>query len=120
MKIQVKSGEIPVRKNVGKIMQNFDSRRLTPKSAKLKCYPILKFGHGKTWEKIWRYQKQVWRTVGFSYKEQKYISNVWNVEQFDIGQLGCEASLVLKFEIFGQVRCRTCNMGPYKWLYRHL
>ena len=42
MKIQVKSGEIPVRKNFGKIMQNFDSRRLTPKSAKLKCYPILK------------------------------------------------------------------------------
>ena len=30
MKIQVKSGEIPVRKNVGKIMQNVGSRRLTP------------------------------------------------------------------------------------------
>ena len=34
-------GEIPVRKNVGKIMQNVDSRRLTIKSAKLTCHPIL-------------------------------------------------------------------------------
>ena len=32
MKTQVKSGEIPVRKNFEKIMQNLDSRRLTPKS----------------------------------------------------------------------------------------
>ena len=37
MKIQVKSGEIPVCKNVGKIMQYVGSRRLTPKSAKLTC-----------------------------------------------------------------------------------
>ena len=37
MKIKVKSGEIPVRKKVGKIMQNLSSRRLTPKSAKLTC-----------------------------------------------------------------------------------
>ena len=42
VKIQVKSGEIPVGKNLGKIMQNVDSHRLTPKSAKLTCYPILK------------------------------------------------------------------------------
>ena len=42
MKTQVKSGEIPVRKNFEKIMQNLDSRRLTPKSAKLTCYPIPK------------------------------------------------------------------------------
>ena len=42
MKIQVKSGETPVRKNAGKIIQNVDSRRLTPKSAKLTCCPILK------------------------------------------------------------------------------
>ena len=52
MKIQAKSEEIPVRKNVGKIMQNVDSRRLTPKSAKLTYYPILKFSHRKTREKI--------------------------------------------------------------------
>ena len=42
VKVQVKSGEIPARKNVGKIMQNVDSRRLTPKSAKLTCYHIIK------------------------------------------------------------------------------
>ena len=42
MKSQVNSGEIPVRKDVGKIMQNVGSRRLTSKSAKLICYPILK------------------------------------------------------------------------------
>ena len=42
LKIQVKSGEILVRKNVGKIMQNVDSPRVTPKSAKLLWYPILK------------------------------------------------------------------------------
>ena len=42
MKIQVKSGEILVCKNFGKIMQNVDSPRLTPKSAKLAWYPILK------------------------------------------------------------------------------
>ena len=35
MKIQVKSGEIAVRKNIGKIMQNVGSYRLTPKLEKL-------------------------------------------------------------------------------------
>ena len=35
IKIQVKSGEILVRKNVGKIVQNVDSPRVAPKSAKL-------------------------------------------------------------------------------------
>ena len=42
MKTQVNSGEIPVRKDVGKIMQNVGSRRLTSKSAKLRCFSILK------------------------------------------------------------------------------
>ena len=42
MKSQINSGEIPVRKDVGKIMQHLGSRRLTSKSAKLICYPILK------------------------------------------------------------------------------
>ena len=37
MKIQVKSGELPIYKNIGKIMQNAGSRRFTPKSAKLIC-----------------------------------------------------------------------------------
>ena len=35
--LQVKSEETPVHKDVGKIMQNIGSRRLTPKSAKLIC-----------------------------------------------------------------------------------
>ena len=42
MKSQVNSEEIPVREDVGKIMPNAGSRRLTSKSAKLICYPILK------------------------------------------------------------------------------
>ena len=42
MKIQVKLGETPVRKNVGKLMQTVGSRRLTPKLAKSTYYPILK------------------------------------------------------------------------------
>ena len=42
VKIQAKSGEIPVRKNVGKIMQSVDSFRLRSKSAKLICYRIIK------------------------------------------------------------------------------
>ena len=37
MKSQVKSGKIPVRKNVSKIMQNVGSRRLKTKSAKYTC-----------------------------------------------------------------------------------
>ena len=35
MKTQVKRGEIPVRKNVGKIMQSVGSRRPTTKTVKL-------------------------------------------------------------------------------------
>ena len=42
MKIHVKLGEILVGKDVGKIMQNADSPRVTPKSAKWTSYPILK------------------------------------------------------------------------------
>ena len=42
MKSQVNSEEIPVRKDVGKIMQSVGSRRLKSTSAKLICYPILK------------------------------------------------------------------------------
>ena len=53
MKIQVKSGEIPVHKNIGKTTQNVDNGRLTPKSAKLTCFAISKFNnnkHGKIFE----------------------------------------------------------------------
>ena len=47
MKTQVNSGKLPACKNVGKIMQNVGSRRLTPKSAKMVCYPILKIQSNK-------------------------------------------------------------------------
>ena len=122
MKTQVKSGEIPVHKNFGKIMQNVDSRRLTPKSAKLTCYPILKFSHGKILEQIWQCQKQIWQTGGFSYKEKKYIDGlecgtIWyrTARMWDFTRPTFRI-----FEIFERVRCRTCDMGPYKWLYRRL
>ena len=50
MKTQVKSGEIPIHKNVGKMNQNVDSCRLTPN---LTCYPILKIqSRENTREKI--------------------------------------------------------------------
>ena len=55
MKIQVKLGEMPVRKNVGKIMQNVNSCRVTSKSARLTCYSTLKIQshkHGKRFEDI--------------------------------------------------------------------
>ena len=42
MKTQVKSGKIQVRKNVGKMKQNVDSRKLTPSLAKLTRYQTLK------------------------------------------------------------------------------
>ena len=42
MKTQVKSGKIQVRKNVGKMKQSVDSRRLTPSLAKLTRYQTLK------------------------------------------------------------------------------
>ena len=52
-----------------------------------------------------------------------HISNVWNVGQFDIGQLGCGTSLVQYFgnlKFFGQVGRKSCVMGPYECLYRCL
>ena len=44
------------------------------------------------------------------------ISTGWNIGKLDIRQLGCRTSLMFtcssfwKFEIFGQVGCRTCDM----------
>ena len=43
---------MPVHKNVEKMKQNIDRRRLTPKSAKLVCYPILKIQSRENTEKI--------------------------------------------------------------------
>ena len=93
MKIQAKSEEIPVRKNVGKIMQNVDSRRFTPKSAKLMCYPLIKIQSRENTGKDLKISKtgmaDRWVLV-----QEKNISTDWNVGQFDIGQIGCGTSLV--------------------------
>ena len=63
MKVQVNSGEIPVRKNVGKIMENIGSHRLTSISTvwvvgqfdigQLGCGTSLvqHFGSSKFWDK---------------------------------------------------------------------
>ena len=88
IKIQLKSGEIPVLINLGKIIQNVDSRSLTPKSANLTCHPTLKIiNTGKDLKisknKFNRYGGQVGsRTSG------KNIPTVWIVGQFDMGELG--------------------------------
>ena len=98
IKIQLKSGEIPVLINLGKIIQNVDSRSLTPKSANLTCYPTLKtINTGKDLKisknKFNRYGGQVGsRTSG------KNIPTVWVVGQFDMGELGCGISF---FQHFG-------------------
>ena len=114
-KIQVKSGEIPVRKTVGKIVQNVDSRRHTSKSAKMTCCPILKIQSRQNTGKVWRYQKQLWQTGGFSYKAKKYISTIWNVGQFNSGQLGCETSLT---QHFGSSKFLDKeDVGPATWAH---
>ena len=68
MKIQVKSGEIPVRKNVGKMKQNVDSFRFAPKSAKLTCYPMLKFQSRENTGKDLEISKTGMADGGFSCK----------------------------------------------------
>ena len=32
----------------------------------------------------------------------------------------CKCLTFWKYEIFWQEGCKTCNMDPYKWLYRRL
>ena len=94
MKIQAKSEEIPVCKNVGKIMQNVDSRRLTPKSAKLMCYPLIKIQSRENTGKELKISKTGMADRWDLVQEKKTILTVWNVGQFDIGQIGCGTSLV--------------------------
>ena len=55
-------------KNVGKMKQNVDSRRLTPKLVKLTCYSILKIQSQENMERDLKISKQVWQTGGLSYK----------------------------------------------------
>ena len=66
-------------------MQNLDSGKLIPKSAKLTCYLILKFIIiNKGQDRFNRYSEQVRFRTG-----EKNISTVW--------------------------KCSTCDIGTYKW-----
>ena len=111
IKIQVKSGELPVLKNLGKVIRNVDSRSLSPKSAKLTCHPILKIMNTRkdlkiSKNKFNRYGRQVdSRTSG------KNISTVYIVGQFDMGKLRCGTSF---FQHFGSSKFSdnvTCDIG---------
>ena len=55
-------------KNVGKMKQNVDSRRLTPKLVKLTRYSILKIQSQENMERNLKISKQVWQTGGLWYK----------------------------------------------------
>ena len=79
MKIQVKSGETPICKNVGKMKQNVESRRLTPKSAKLTCYPILKIHSRENTRKDLKISKTGTVDKWVLGQVKKYISTVCNV-----------------------------------------
>ena len=72
-KIQVKSGEIPVLKNLGKTIRNIDSRTLTSKSAKLTCNPILKsINTGKDFKTLKNKFNRYGGQVGSSASGKKY------------------------------------------------
>ena len=98
IKIEFKSGEIPVLNNLGKIIWNVDSCSLTPKSAKLACHQMLKIINTVkdlkiSKKKFNRYSGQVGSRTSW-----KNISTVWIVGQFDMGELGCGTSF---FQYFG-------------------
>ena len=99
MKTQVNSGKLPARKNVGKIMQNVGSRRLTPKSAKMVCYPILQIQSNKQGKRFEESKNRFNRHGGQagSCTSEQNISTVWTLGQFDIGQLENRTSLVQYF-----------------------
>ena len=44
----------------------------------------------------------------------KWVSTVWNVEQFDIGQLGCWTSLVHQFQ--NSKFLDSQDVGPTTWM----
>ena len=77
---------LPVGKNFGKMKQNVDSRRLTPKSTKLTCYPILKIQSRENTGKYLKISKTGMTDRWVLVQVKKYISVVWNMGQFDIGQ----------------------------------
>ena len=114
MKIQVKSGKIPVCKNVGKIMQNLGKRRLTPKSAKLTVSQYSKFNHNKQGKS--RFNRHGGQT-GSGYIDHLDNEKIWYRTAW---MLDFTYSTFRKLEIFWQVGCRTCDTGSYKWLFRRL
>ena len=90
---------LPVGKNFGKMKQNVDSRRLTPKSTKLTCYPILKIQSRENTGKYLKISKTDMTDRWVLVQVKKYISVVWNMGQFDIGQFRCRTSLVQHLEV---------------------
>ena len=115
VKIELKSGEIPVLKNLGKIIWNVDSRSLTPKSAKLAYHQILKIINTIkdlkiSKNKFNRYGGQVGSRTSW-----KNISTVWIVGQFDMGELGCGTSF---FQHFGSSKFSDkYDAGPATWAH---
>ena len=74
MKTQVKLREIPVHKNVGKLKQNVDSRRLTLKLATLTCTRNSVTGkHGKRSGYI---KNRYGRQVGSRISKKIYINRL--------------------------------------------
>ena len=76
-------------------------------------------------EKIWRYKKTGLTDMadrGFSYKRKKYIDRLdsGNIWYWTTWMWDFTCPTFWKFEIFGQVGCRTCDTSLYKWLYRRL
>ena len=110
VKTQVKSGEIPIHKKVGKMKQNVDSCRLTPN---LTCYPILKIQSRENTRKDLKISK-----TGMA--DRWVLVQVKKIYQLDTLDKGLHSVNISDIWFFGQVGCRTCDMGPYKWLHRHL
>ena len=112
-KVQVKSGEIPVLKNLRKIIWNVDSRSLTPKSAKSTCHPILKIINTEKDLKISKNKFNKYGGQVGSRTSGKNILTVWIVVQFDMGELGCATSL---FQHLGSLKFSDkYDVGPAIW-----
>ena len=115
IKIELKSGEIPVLKNLGKIIWNVDSRGLTPKSAKLACHQILKIINMIKDLKISKNKFNRYGGQTGSRTSWKNISTVWIVEQFDMAELGCGTSF---FQYFGSSKFSDkYDAGPATWVH---
>ena len=61
------------------------------------CYPILKIQSRENTGKDLEISKTGMADRSVLVQRKKNISTVWNMGQFDIGQLGCETSLVQHF-----------------------